>query len=133
MKSLLSYVDETPTYPLKLSGDRLLSAAIQHEGDAGADVPELGDSVKENEVREKVFLTVNSLGKNLGPAQNARAEFSTYYEHAIKEGYNFGSPEVCEAFGYFLLAVATEGFEEKDTTGTQRGNYQGSWRGGGFT
>lgn len=51
---------------------------------------------------------------------------------AIREQYRLDLRTVQKAMAYFLLAVATEGLVETDTTGTQMKNFLGQWRGGGF-
>lgn len=132
MKNILDYVNNgRPKRPVSMAAENLLRAGL----DAG-DLPD-GDFVefettKKDEIVEKIHRTINHLGRNLGPAQNARAELDTYYRYALDARYNFNDDEVCSRFGYFLLAVVTEGFEGLDNTGTQMGGFQGSWRGGGF-
>jgi len=51
---------------------------------------------------------------------------------AVREQYRLDLPTVQKAMANFLLAVASEGFVETDTTGTQMGNFLGQWSGGGF-
>lgn len=132
MRNILQVVKSgKPTYPVRLASERLLKAATDAGEITDQEAGEF-ETTKKDEAIERIHRTINSLGRNLGPAQNARRELDAYYGGALAERYNFGSREVCEAFGYFLLAVVTEGFEDSDTTGTQMGNYQGSWRGGGF-
>jgi len=80
-----------------------------------------------------ITQAINSVNGALkGPAQNARAEIDQYVRLAIREQYKLDDVNVQKAMAYFLLAVATEGFVETDTTGTQMGNFLGQWRGGGF-
>jgi len=85
------------------------------------------------EIRTQVYKHVNSNGSTLGPAIEARSHFDFYFDHAVAEDYRFDDPEVKRHFAHLLLAVATKGFKGKDTTGTQMGNFQGHWRGGGFS
>lgn len=76
-------------------------------------------------------LLAAEFGKK-GPVDNAHNILDTFARRALVAGYPMGNREVQTAFMYFLMAYVTEGFEGKDTTGTQMGNFQGHWRGGGF-
>lgn len=84
-------------------------------------------------LKSQIEAAINNVNGSLkGPAQNARNEIDTYGALAIRAHYRLSDPEVQRKFAYFLLAVVTAGFEGLDTTGTQMGNFLGSWRGGGF-
>ncbi|MCB1764512.1 MAG: hypothetical protein KDJ22_00415 [Candidatus Competibacteraceae bacterium] len=67
-----------------------------------------------------------------GPTENAFNALGSLATRAQSAGYPLHSPQLQEAFVNFLMAYVTEGFVGKDTTGTQMGNFQGKWRGGGF-
>ena len=71
-------------------------------------------------------------GATKGPVINARSEVEKNLKMAIDLGYRVGEKEVQEALRSFCMALATEGFENKDTTGTQIGQYKGEWPGGGI-
>ncbi|SDE47028.1 hypothetical protein SAMN05421538_1073 [Paracoccus isoporae] len=77
------------------------------------------------------YLT-QKYGLAKGPCQNALAEFSTMVVEVRDCGYNLADFTVQQRFFQFLLAYVTSGFKEKDTNGTQMGQYRGDWRGGGF-
>lgn len=67
-----------------------------------------------------------------GPTENAFQELAWLAARAQKAGYPLHKPKLQKAFMYFLMSYVTVGFEGQDTTGTQIGNFQGDWRGGGF-
>ena len=125
LDNLLNLVNQTPTSALAKAGSTLENAAIL----AGAAAAPFGSAIVKNLVQQYLNKTY---GKNKGPVINAMEEFSYYFNLANQEQYNFNNQNVVKDFANFLLAVATEGFKEEDTTGTQMGNYQGDWRGGGF-
>lgn len=69
-----------------------------------------------------------------GPIDNARNELDYWANRACAANYPTESPTFQLAFYYFLMAVVTEGFVGKDTTGTQIGYHADEGlRGMGFS
>lgn len=141
--SILTGCPETPKPGLKRADDALVLAAkiagaatqAQSHSYFTFDIP--GDQKSDIKlaatVVDPITNAINAVQGSLkGPAQNARAELNQYVRLAIREQYRLDVPAVQKAMADFLLAVATEGFVDGDTTGTQMGNYLGNWRGGGF-
>jgi hypothetical protein len=116
---------------------------LQH---AAGSLETTGNTVGETAVAARAALTAGvaaiqasvfsymdkNYGAAKGPVVNAKSEFSTYFQKAVDCGYDFSNAAIISSFAQFLLAVATEGFTGADTTGTQMGNFQGKWPGGGF-
>jgi hypothetical protein len=75
---------------------------------------------------------IGHYGKRLGPCENAVAQLDRLAKLALDAQYPLDSALVQNAFLEFLMLYVTEGFEAKDTTGTQMGNFLEEWRGGGF-
>ena len=71
-------------------------------------------------------------GGGKGPVQNAFNELDYFAKRAQTAGYFLRDKDVQEKFADFLMLYVTEGMTGADTTGTQMGNFQGTWRGGGF-
>lgn len=76
---------------------------------------------------------VSTYRRHKGPSQNALAQLDGLAQRAQAAGYPLGKTDVQDAFLGVLMSYVTDGFKGEDTTGTQMGNYQGSWRGGGFS
>jgi len=66
------------------------------------------------------------------PTDDAIGEVPRWLDKAISCGYAVHDVNVQNALVGVVLAVRTAGFIGEDTTGTQMGNFQGKWRGGGF-
>lgn len=66
------------------------------------------------------------------PTDDAVQSIGSWLEKAIDCGYPVYDAEVRELLCSVILMERTEGYEGQDTTGTQMGNFQGAWRGGGF-
>ena len=72
-------------------------------------------------------------GKLKGPSISAVNDHLDHcIQAALSEHYRVDRADVQSKVAYFALALATEGFEGQDTTGTQMGQFRGQWRGGGF-
>lgn len=143
LESILSGCPDTPKPGLVYANNALLAAA-KNAGAASQTQchsyftfvdpkNQLSDIVLSPTVTGPIEQAINAVQGGLkGPAQNAKGMLTEYVKLAIREQYRLDVPAVQTAMGHFLLAVATEGFVETDTTGTQMGNFLGSWRGGGF-
>jgi len=66
------------------------------------------------------------------PTFDAEAMIPDWFDKAIDRGYPVHDAKVRKCLARFVMAVRTDGFSDEDTTGTQMGNFQGDWRGGGF-
>jgi len=141
----------TPTAPLRRAAEQLKEAAESADFQAWEAIrirnryisralpgatppgpPTLPPSLPLDEFREVISNKIaRTYGKLKGPSQNAMSEFGYLAQRAQRAGYRLEIENVQDKFLAFLMAYVTEGFVELDTTGTQIGNYQGSWRGGG--
>ena len=101
MRNILQVVKSgKPTYPVRLASERLLKAATDAGEITDQEAGEF-ETTKKDEAIERIHRTINSLGRNLGPAQNARRELDAYYGGALAERYN---PQ--GAFPYTVLVDA---------------------------
>ena len=66
------------------------------------------------------------------PSFDAETMIPEWFEKAIDCGYPVHDANVRKCLARFVMAMRTDGFSDEDTTGTQMGNFQGDWRGGGF-
>ncbi|MBS7810552.1 hypothetical protein [Roseococcus pinisoli] len=90
--------------------------------------------------REKVkeFITsINDYNRkshgNKGPVDTARnLTTPDFILLVLSCGYNLNEFSILKKVANFIMTLATVDFEGRNTTGTQMGNFQGSWRGGGF-
>lgn len=67
-----------------------------------------------------------------GPTSNAINNLSYYYELAVNNGYDVTNEHVQKELAKFILVAVTDGYKEEDVNGTQIGQFQGRWPGGGF-
>lgn len=117
----------SPKAAVVYAADELRKAAV------AAGPTQQGVAYRYDQIIVAIETQINLVNGGLkGPAQNARAIIDDYLPIALQEDYRLDDADVVRRFAYFLLAVATEGFDNEDTTGTQMGNFKGSWRGGGF-
>jgi hypothetical protein len=131
LQNLLGYWEGKPSHPLKNAAKNLLEAAQE----AGAATEEEVHHYHHEHERIKELVIERfkkDHGLNKGPVQNAREYLDDCIEAALKEHYRVDHHKVVEGIEYFALALATDGFEGRDTNGTQIGNFRGEWRGGGF-
>ncbi|MBM3114982.1 hypothetical protein [Jeongeupia naejangsanensis] len=140
----------TPTYPLKQAADNL-----QVVGELALATPTPIDIIMRNKfviaatrmggktairpefttekfIEQIRYLMTSEFGTLKGPCQNALQELPSLAIRAKLAGYPLENSNVQKAFFGFLMSYVTEGFVNQDTTGTQMGNFQGKWHGGGF-
>ena len=130
--NILDGISQTPTPGLSHAAAQLETAGnTAGETTAAAQTILLTQSTG---IQAQIGTFMNQqFGSAKGPVINAMDEFTTYFTKVVNFGYDLSVQAVREQFAYFLLAVATQGFAGEDATGTQMGNFQGTWRGGGFS
>lgn len=111
---------------------RTLKAIGERHGDSSQDQRHAYYEDIEDHQRAVCDYVNQSQGSLKGPAMSARQEAATYVDRAIRQGYKIDQVEIRKELANFLLMLVTEGFKDKDTTGTTVGNFKGDWRGGGF-
>lgn len=68
-------------------------------------------------------------GAEQGVKQNARNGSENWVRRAIACKYKVDDLSVQKKLAYFLIMEASEGWKDKDTTGTLIGEFLGQWRG----
>ncbi|WP_428669425.1 hypothetical protein [Roseibium sp.] len=66
------------------------------------------------------------------PTDDAVKSIGGWLKKAVECRYPVHDAKIRELLCDVILMIRTEGFTGEDTTGTQMGNFQGQWRGGGF-
>lgn len=66
------------------------------------------------------------------PTDDAVRAVDTWLSNAIQCDYPVYDAEIQKLLCSVILSHRTDGYTDTDTTGTQMGNFQGEWRGGGF-
>lgn len=66
------------------------------------------------------------------PTDDAVSVIDRWLLKAIEIDYPVYDTKIRELLCSVILSHRTDGYTDEDTTGTQMGNFQGEWRGGGF-